>query len=257
MKPMNAAAPYTITRRNSRMGTAVLLSVCGLFPVQGIGAGPMAHRPGKAGSGIISTWTQSASYPFTAPYSLNLSSTLVPENNAIGATVGTFSTDPEAGVCTYSLVEGDNGTDNRLFTIAGNTLKVMAVLDFETKATRNVRIRCTDANGEYIEKAFQLEVVDVYEVNNMLEATNIVTPNGDGKNDTWVIRNLPAHSMNEVRIIDRSGRVVYYKRNYQNDWNGRLTNGGELAEGVYYYIIDFGAGLNLFKGSITLIRSRN
>ena len=255
---MNAAVPYTITRRSSRRGTAMLLVALGLFPAHGRAAAQMAYRPGKPGSTPANILAQSLSaFSVPAPYSLNLSSTLIPENNAIGTLVGTFSTDPEAGVCTYSLVEGENGTDNQLFTIAGNTLKAMAVLDFETKTTRYVRIRCTDANGEYIEKAFQLEVVDVYELNNMLEATNIVTPNGDGKNDTWVIRNLPAHSMNEVRIIDRSGRVVYYKRNYQNDWNGRLTSGGELAEGVYYYIIDFGAGLNLFKGSITLIRSRN
>ncbi|WP_346320967.1 gliding motility-associated C-terminal domain-containing protein [Chitinophaga sp. YIM B06452] len=252
------AMPYTINRRSSRRGTAILLSALGLFPATArcLVARPTVLEPGPAAN----TWAGSAlktSDPFTAPYSLNLSSTLIPENNVIGVLVGVLSTDPEAGVCTYSLAEGDNSTDNHLFTIAGNTLKAMAVFDFETKVNRYVRIRCTDANGGYIEKAFQLEVVDAYEVNNILEATNIVTPNGDGKNDTWVIRNLPANSMNEVRIIDRSGRVVYYKRNYQNDWNGRLTNGGELAEGVYYYIIDFGAGLHLFKGSITLIRSRN
>ena len=191
-----------------------------------------------------------------APYYFQLGSTMIHENNAIGTTVGILSTDPEAGVCTYSLVEGDNSTDNNLFTIAGNTLKALTTLDYETKTERYVRVRCTDTKGEYIEKAFQIEVLDAFEVNNTLVATNLVTPNGDGKNDTWVIRNLPPNSMNEVRIMDRSGRVVYYKRNYTNEWNGQLTNGNLLGEGVYYYIIDFGAGLHPFKGSITLIRSR-
>ena len=70
------------------------------------------------------------------------------------------------------------------------------------------------------------------------------------------MRNLPPHGNNEVKIIDRSGRVVYFKRNYQNDWNGRTSNGDLLAEGVYLYVIDFGAGLNPFKGTITLVRDR-
>ncbi len=220
--------------------------------------GTLGLCPGMVSAGNITPGQQAGfSIPgsLTAPYSLNLSSTLVHENNAIGTLIGTFSTDPEAGVCTYSLVEGDNCADNNLFTIAGNTLKTLTILDFESKVNRYIRVRCTDANGDFIEKAFQIEVIDVYEVNNTLEATNIVTPNGDGINDTWVIRNLPPHSMNEVRIMDRSGRVVYHRRNYSNDWNGQLTNGGQLSEGVYFYIIDFGAGLNLFKGSITLIRS--
>ncbi len=191
------------------------------------------------------------------PTILQLDISHIHENNTIGQVVGTFATDPQSGVCTYSLAEGADDTDNDYFTITGNALKAKVVFDYETKENYFIRVRCTDGSGAYLERSFLILVVDVYEVTNSVEATNLVTPNGDGKNDKWIIRNLPTHGNNEVRILDRSGRVVYYKKNYSNEWDGRTSSGELLAEGVYFYVIDFGAGLNLFKGTITLIRDRN
>lgn len=191
------------------------------------------------------------------PTELNLNINQVHESNSIGTVIGIFSADADAGVCTYSLVSGQGSEDNTAFIVAGNTLKAAVVFDYETKDRYAIRVRVTNELGEFLEKTFTIEVIDVYEITNSIEATNLVTPNGDGKNDTWIVRNLPPHGNNEVKIIDRSGRVVYYKRNYQNDWNGRTSNGELLAEGVYLYVIDFGAGLNPFKGTITLVRDRH
>ncbi len=191
------------------------------------------------------------------PVNILLSSNEVHENNVVGIVIGTFSADADAGPCTFSFATGQGDADNKYFSISGNKLKALIVFDYETRHTYSIRVKCTDTAGNTLEKAFQVEVIDVYEITNSIEATNIVTPNGDGKNDTWVILNMPPHSSNEVRIMDRSGRVVYYKKNYQNEWNGRLANGDLLAEGVYFYIIDFGAGLNPFKGTITLIRDKH
>lgn len=193
---------------------------------------------------------------FFVPTELNLNINQVHESNAIGTIIGIFTADANAGVCTYSLVTGQGDGDNSAFIIGGNTLKAAIVFDYETKDNYNIRVRVTNEDGEYLERTFIIQIIDVYEITNSIEATNLVTPNGDGKNDTWIVRNLPPHSNNEVRIIDRSGRVVYYKKNYQNDWNGLTGSGELLAEGVYLYVIDFGAGLNPFKGTITLVRDR-
>jgi gliding motility-associated-like protein len=57
---------------------------------------------------------------------------------------------------------------------------------------------------------------------------------------------------NTVRIIDRSGRVIYQKKGYDNSWDGNLS-GAQLEEGTYFYIIDFGIG-RLRKGFITIVR---
>jgi len=37
---------------------------------------------------------------------------------------------------------------------------------------------------------------------------NVLTPNGDGNNDTWIIKDLERYPDNEIRIFDRAGRLV-------------------------------------------------
>jgi gliding motility-associated-like protein len=58
---------------------------------------------------------------------------------------------------------------------------------------------------------------------------NVFTPNGDGVNDVFFIRNLP-DSNSELIINNRWGGEVYSTRDYQNNWDG-----GEISDGVYYY----------------------
>lgn len=85
-----------------------------------------------------------------------------------------------------------------------------------------------------------------------LTGTNIVTPNGDGVNDYLIIRNVDLYPDNELEIFDRAGRKIYTKKGYQNEWNGML-NGVPLAEGTYYYIINF-KNVGKYKGFITIIK---
>jgi len=80
---------------------------------------------------------------------------------------------------------------------------------------------------------------------------NVISPNGDGVNDVWVVENLSAYPDNEVQIFDKAGRVLYKVRNYQNDWNGQL-NGQVLHGGAYYYVINLGPGTKPKAGYITL-----
>ncbi len=62
---------------------------------------------------------------------------------------------------------------------------------------------------------------------------NIFTPNGDGVNDVFYIRNLPAET--NVIITNRWGKEVYRSGDYQNDWTG-----GNSDDGIYYYVIKAG-----------------
>jgi gliding motility-associated-like protein len=99
------------------------------------------------------------------------------------------------------------------------------------------------------EQSYTIQVVENFN----LDATNVVTPNGDGINDKWVIRNIESYPLNVVKIFDRSGRLMYTKSGYLNEWDGTV-NGKPLAEGTYYYAIDLGNGKKVFKGFITIIR---
>lgn len=85
-------------------------------------------------------------------------------------------------------------------------------------------------------------------------ATNILSPNGDGKNDNWVIEEIERYPDNEVTIFDRSGRVLFQTKNYQNNWAGMLS-GVALAEGTYFYSIKLkkDGKTGLVRGFITII----
>jgi gliding motility-associated-like protein len=86
-----------------------------------------------------------------------------------------------------------------------------------------------------------------------IKATNIMSPNGDGINDKWVIDNIDRYPNNEVKVFDKSGRFIYGKKGYDNSWEG-TSNGVPLAEGSYYYIVDFGTSRSRFTGFITIAR---
>lgn len=82
---------------------------------------------------------------------------------------------------------------------------------------------------------------------------NVITPNDDGKNDTWRIENIQLFPRNKVVIVNRWGDVVHKSEYYDNDWDGTFS-GGLLPAGTYYYMLDLGDGWGVFKGPITIIR---
>lgn len=88
-----------------------------------------------------------------------------------------------------------------------------------------------------------------------LEIPNIITPNDDGINDSWVIKNIELYPNNAIRIFDRDGRLIYSKLGYDNSWNG-MFNGFPLPEDTYYYVLylDSNKGKDTLKGYISLVR---
>ncbi|WP_129716043.1 gliding motility-associated C-terminal domain-containing protein [Pedobacter sp. SYP-B3415] len=84
---------------------------------------------------------------------------------------------------------------------------------------------------------------------------NVLSPNGDGINDTWTIKYLDYYEKNEVLIYDKTGRMVFRQANYKNDWNATFE-GRPLPEGTYYYVIRFWPGIPDAKGALFLVRDR-
>jgi gliding motility-associated-like protein len=76
-----------------------------------------------------------------------------------------------------------------------------------------------------------------------LEFYNGFSPNGDRRNDYWEIPVLRYYPLNNVKIINRWGSVVWKTDNYSNTdnfWSGENLNGDNLPDGTYYYIINYG-----------------
>jgi gliding motility-associated-like protein len=83
---------------------------------------------------------------------------------------------------------------------------------------------------------------------------NFFSPNGDGKNDTWQVREIDRYLDNQVWIYSRTGRELFTAKPYNNNWNGQL-DGIELPAGSYYYRIDLdGNGSVDFEGWFYLTR---
>ncbi|NTE22440.1 gliding motility-associated C-terminal domain-containing protein, partial [Agrobacterium tumefaciens] len=126
-----------------------------------------------------------------------------------------------------------------------------AILTVRPAQTTTYTVRVTNASGCNSVESITINVAEDYK----LVANNILTPNGDGVNDTWLVKNIDLYPNNEVRIFDRNGREMYSKKTYDNSWNGTF-GGNDLAEGTYYYIITYGPNKLVQKGFITLIRNR-
>jgi gliding motility-associated-like protein len=82
---------------------------------------------------------------------------------------------------------------------------------------------------------------------------NLISPNGDGINDTWVIPALYVSGSNtEVVIYSSNGKIVLKTNDYLNNWPEDYLNVSSVNEVYYYTIIP--QNMEPKKGSITLIK---
>ncbi len=92
-----------------------------------------------------------------------------------------------------------------------------------------------------------------------LDIRSVISPDGDGSNETFLINCIQEFADNKIFIYNRWGQLVYQAQNYNNDWNGTTQSGELLPEGAYYYILDYknadGKEIQA-KGSITLLREK-
>jgi gliding motility-associated-like protein len=66
---------------------------------------------------------------------------------------------------------------------------------------------------------------------------NTFTPNGDGSNEAFVIKDLPEGS--SLKVYNRWGIKVFAQDNYTQDWRGQSDQGQDLPEGVYYLVVQY------------------
>ncbi len=97
-------------------------------------------------------------------------------------------------------------------------------------------------------------VISVVGSEKCLEIPQIITPNNDGFNDTWVIKNIELYPNAEIFVYDRWGRLVFRTRNISaNPWNGTYK-GKLLPTDSYHYILHLNDGSGPKSGVISIIR---
>jgi gliding motility-associated-like protein len=109
----------------------------------------------------------------------------------------------------------------------------------------------TDANGC---AASHSTVVGVIGSGDCIEVQEIMTPNNDGFNDTWKIKNIDLFPNAEVFVFSRWGKLVFKTKNISaNEWDGTFK-GKLLPTDSYHYILHLNDGSEVRSGVISIIR---
>jgi uncharacterized protein (DUF2141 family) len=133
--------------------------------------------------------------------------------------------------------------------------------DFETVERNSGNLRMEDQLNLLYAGTYELtirddlgcEVVRLVDipVDTDIFIPNLFTPNNDGANDKFFVRNLPEGA--QLIISSRWGNEVYSSSNYPTDFNSPdLWNGGEAPDGIYYYRLQ--AGGMTFTGWVEILR---
>ncbi|AFK02661.1 hypothetical protein Emtol_1515 [Emticicia oligotrophica DSM 17448] len=71
----------------------------------------------------------------------------------------------------------------------------------------------------------------------IVELPNVLTPNSDGKNDTFTPMTCSAFIKTiSIEIYNRYGAKVYESSGNTLNWDGKGNNGAELPSGTYFYV---------------------
>ena len=83
---------------------------------------------------------------------------------------------------------------------------------------------------------------------------DVITPNGDGVNDIWVIPCIDEYPNNQLTIFNRWGDKVFEASPYMNNWDGTFR-GNQLPRGTYFYVLKLTDDpADEIQGYITLTR---
>jgi gliding motility-associated-like protein len=80
---------------------------------------------------------------------------------------------------------------------------------------------------------------------------NVMTPNGDGDNDTFDVTSIGRYPGSTCQIFNRWGTMVFEDLDYNGSWNADGS-----PDGIYYYIVGVkkNSGMEYFTGDLTILR---
>lgn len=73
----------------------------------------------------------------------------------------------------------------------------------------------------------------------------VLTPDGDGINDWWLLANIEKSDANTVVVLDRWGNKIFERSGYDNMgvyWDGTNESGKIVPTGTYFYSIEIQTG---------------
>jgi gliding motility-associated-like protein len=80
------------------------------------------------------------------------------------------------------------------------------------------------------------------------------TPNADGDNDTWILKNIEIFPNATVEIFSADGNLIFSSKGYAIPWDGTDKKGKMAERGTYYYVIGLGDGKDPSTGPVTILK---
>ncbi|MET3029362.1 choice-of-anchor L domain-containing protein [Flavobacterium sp. UW10123] len=133
------------------------------------------------------------------------------------------------------------GVGNYEFSLDGTTFQDDPTFTQVTPGIYNAIAK--DKNGCGPSNSFKIYVLDY---------PRFFTPNGDGYNDLWAIKNIDQMPDYTISIFDRYGKLLNQMNQNGSGWNG-IFNGREMPSDDYWFTLLFVDGKNV-KGHFSLKR---
>ncbi len=109
----------------------------------------------------------------------------------------------------------------------------------------HLRARAVSSNGLLASLSNDVKV----ELSHELVIPNVITPNDDGFNDTFEIKNIKLYPQNRLIIFNRYGKIILDQSEYYGGWNG-----GDGSSGVYYFTLQIPEKQKVYKGWVQVVR---
>lgn len=152
-----------------------------------------------------------------------------------GATVNDFAGNENTVLIEYK------GVGNYEFSLDGSYFQENPL--FTGIAPGNYSAYARDKNGCGLSLPYTVYVLDY---------PRFFTPNGDGYNDVWKIKNLELFPKCVITIFNRYGKLLKELNAINPSWNGTYLE-NELAADDYWFYLNFGNG-KIIKGHFSLKR---
>ena len=161
-------------------------------------------------------------------------------------TVSTTSVTPTNTAVNPASTSSSGTTANTQSTPTQNNT---ASVNVQTKPTEKAEDNTNNVTESHPETSINPEDFG-YSRPVVIEIPNIFTPNGDGKNEHFVINGLEQCDKRMLMVKDQKGQTVFQSNRYDNSWDG-----ANLPDGTYYYQFMYSINnLNEVRKGVVLIR---
>lgn len=167
---------------------------------------------------------------------------------------GVYVLSPATQLCFNGSTTGITGWDWNLGTSgSSNVSNPCVTVTAADTGTYCAELTVTNAQGCTDYEQLCVEITDVY-----YDIPNVFSPNGDGTNDVFIIKNNGMKTFH-CEIYDRWGALIYEWDSTTGYWDGKTKNGNDAVDGVYYWTLnmqDFAGKAYENHGFVHLLRGK-